>query len=333
MTDEKNNLDYISPKLEKRLSDLELVWGDTRFRLNHFNERITEMEKKFDECLRQHSNIMNVYQYTQLKERIEKLEKNAESNNKELESQNTELSELKVQVSGLQTGNTADHISTLGKIEELKELKEQLDGVQSNLIALQDTHKNDYFLLEGVLRELFECLISDRIPNKPEDWDLLMIDKFRYLLKKLTGGENAVRAGVDEEEVDRRLPTKNELTKQRELTDSKTPRCFRCRNEDYCALNGAFRLSCKKEDFRDFDPLEQDLEIQEIVKRARKEKESTEPLEDQIIKEFNKINTTGHILVEKADLEFLFELADRADKFDCWPRFEKLKEKYLPEDK
>ncbi len=34
--------------------------------------------------------------------------------------------------------------------------------------------------------------------------------------------ENAVRAGGYEEEVDRRLPTKTDLTTQRELTDSKT---------------------------------------------------------------------------------------------------------------
>jgi len=44
-----------------------------------------------------------------------------------------------------------------------------------------------YEILESVLREILEVSISDRIPNKPKDWDLLMIDKFKYLLKKLDG--------------------------------------------------------------------------------------------------------------------------------------------------
>lgn len=39
--------------------------------------------------------------------------------------------------------------------------------------------------IKEILKEILEVSISDRIPNKPEDWDLLMIDKFKYLLRQL----------------------------------------------------------------------------------------------------------------------------------------------------
>ena len=37
-------------------------------------------------------------------------------------------------------------------------------------------------------------------------------------------------------------------------------------------------------------------------------------------------------LVLKADLEWLFDLADTADKTDCWPKFKELEKKYLVDD-
>lgn len=45
--------------------------------------------------------------------------------------------------------------------------------------------------IEFVIQELLQISISDKIPNKPEDWDLKIIHKYKQLLSKLNNKQNS----------------------------------------------------------------------------------------------------------------------------------------------
>ena len=132
-----------------------------------------------------------------IKQRIDKLEKwkeNQENIDKamrfEINKNIPKLQETILKDLGIESIN-----------KEMLELKEKITWLSEENAKLYTQLDNDALKRATnteVLRELYECLISDRIPNKPKDWDLLMIDKFRYLLKRLSGATDVRSAAHTE---------------------------------------------------------------------------------------------------------------------------------------
>ena len=139
---------------------------------------------------------------------------------------NVEALEKRLNVEELFTTRKLDKKGTITK--EISELKEA-DNTNYNMSV--DSY-NMALKNRKVLRELFECLISDRIPNKPKDWELLMVDKFRYLLKKLEGEKTDLVAGSEDKE--RNPESQLSRPDSKPLGDC-TSQCGKDWNDSFCS--------------------------------------------------------------------------------------------------